>query len=64
MDSFDLDIECPNCEKPFTISTGQIGSSVKCPHCQEQIDLVDDGFSDKMKSAEKQIDDMLKNLKF
>lgn len=62
--AFDLDIECPKCKRSFKTTSKSVGKSVNCPYCKQQIDLVDDGFSKGIKSVNKQISDMFKNLKF
>jgi predicted Zn finger-like uncharacterized protein len=62
--NFDIDIECPACGKPFTISSKDVGKAVKCPHCKESINLKDNGFSSGIKSAEDQIRHMLDSFKF
>lgn len=56
---FDIDIECPNCSKEFSVSTTKVGSKVSCPHCHEIIELKDNSLTAGLSSAEKQIDDLL-----
>lgn len=62
--NFDMDVECPACKKPFTISSKDVGKTVKCPHCKEKIKLKDNGFSDGLQTAENEIGRMLDGFKF
>jgi endogenous inhibitor of DNA gyrase (YacG/DUF329 family) len=34
-----LEVECPSCQKPFTITDAQAGSKHSCPHCQQHVEL-------------------------
>ena len=35
----ELELECPNCGKDIIFTISDIGTSVKCPHCKEVIEL-------------------------
>lgn len=35
----EIDTECPNCGKNITFKISEIGSSIICPHCCEEIVL-------------------------
>lgn len=59
---FDFDVECPNCEKEFSVNLSQVGCSVKCPHCGELIQLEDDGISETVEDAEDAINGFLKSF--
>lgn len=59
---FDIEIDCPHCNKEITISSKQAGSTISCPYCNCLIELKDDGFSDGIKNVEKSIDDLFKNF--
>ena len=37
----EIDVECPACDKQFSITLGQIGETVVCPHCNAEIELID-----------------------
>lgn len=39
--SSEIDVECPNCKKEFSIEVNQIGNVVRCPHCETDIELKD-----------------------
>ncbi len=59
-----IDIECPNCNKELSISINSVGSSIICPHCQQTIELKDNGITDALDKAESEINDFLDNIKF
>ena len=35
----EIEIECPICSKCVTFTLSDVGGSVKCPHCNEVIEL-------------------------
>lgn len=35
----EFELECPTCNKEFTVSVSDIGKSVTCPNCNELINL-------------------------
>ena len=35
----EIEIECPICGKCVTFTLSDVGSSIKCPHCNEIIEL-------------------------
>ena len=37
----EIDLECPTCNKTFSVKLSQVGSTVKCPYCGEIITLKD-----------------------
>jgi len=37
-----IEVDCPECDKPFEFQLSDIGSVVTCPHCQANIELVGD----------------------
>lgn len=39
----DIDIECPECGLEFGIQINQIGSTVTCPHCGVDVELLEEG---------------------
>jgi hypothetical protein len=59
---FELELECVTCEKSFTASSKSVGQTVTCPHCGQQIELVDDGFSDGLKAVDEKIQQSLKDI--
>lgn len=57
-----ITINCPNCNQELDIELSQIGSSVECDNCNYHIDLIDDGFSEELKQAEEQLNELENNL--
>lgn len=37
----EIDIDCPNCNKEFSIDLNQIGGVVQCPFCKTNVELKD-----------------------
>lgn len=37
----EVEIDCPNCDKEFSIVLSQVGSIVQCPFCKTDIELKD-----------------------
>ena len=57
-----IDINCPNCNSKLEITTSSIGKSIVCSHCQQTIDLKDDGLLDGLDKANQAIDELFNNL--
>lgn len=58
----EIPIDCPYCNKEFSIPIESIGDSVTCPYCNETFDTEDNGFLDATESIEEKINDLLDNL--
>ena len=58
IEPFDFDVQCEGCKKEFTISTKDIGTTVHCPHCDAEIALNDDGFSEGVTDIEEKLSAM------
>lgn len=63
INNFDIDFQCPNCNNTLKISSKDISSTINCQFCHQEIYLKDDGFSDGLKQANKELDNFTKNLK-
>lgn len=62
--SFDLndmefDIPCPKCKKEFAVKGSQLNTDVICPHCSISVFIDGQKFKKQIKSAEKQINNLL-----
>ena len=60
-----IDFDCGNCNKEITIDSAQLGTTIKCPHCGVNIELVDDGFVAGEKEVEEclpRIDDIISDM--
>lgn len=48
----EIDIDCPECEKSFSVQLNQIGTAVTCPFCGSEIELeADENFLDDAKES-------------
>jgi len=63
LEDANFDFTCPACKHSFKIRVNQVGKTIACPHCHQQINLKDDGFSKGIKSAENQLNHLFKGLK-
>lgn len=60
----EIDIECPNCKKSFTIMINQIGSTVVCPSCQSSVELKkDSSFNDSVENITDALDEFNETFK-
>ena len=58
-----FDFECPNCNQTIITTIGNVGKTIKCIHCGQEITLQDDGISQAIKNIDNQINDIFKNFK-
>jgi len=64
-DDLEIEIKCPVCKKSITISSSDVGSTIKCKFCESDIFLKDSGFTNGVDEANKlmgKLDNSLKNL--
>ena len=57
-----IDFNCENCDGIITIDSKQLGTTINCPHCGVNIELIDDGFSDGEQEVENALRDFEKKL--
>lgn len=60
-----IEFDCENCHKEITIDSKQLNTTIQCPHCGVNIELVDDGFLEGEKEVEesvKRIEDILSDM--
>lgn len=58
----EIDIDCPYCNKEFSISINSVGDTVTCPFCQKDFETEDNGIISALEDAENEIGDLLSNL--
>lgn len=62
----DVDINCPECNRKFSIKLNQIGTTVVCPSCRKSIFLQDSNNSKRnisnVDKSLKKLDKTLKNF--
>ena len=58
----EIEFKCPKCNASITVKVKEIGSTIACPHCKQNIHLTDDGFSESAHAAEKSINDLIDKL--
>lgn len=63
INDFDMDFQCPSCNKKLKISSKDVGSTITCKFCHQEITLKDNGFSDGVKQVNKELDKFTKDLK-
>lgn len=61
-DSKKIKINCPNCNKEIEVKLNQVGSSILCEDCNNTIELIDDGLTDKIAEANESYDELLNTL--
>ena len=59
----EFEIACPNCSHAVKVRVKDVGSSVICAHCKQEIHLQDDGFSRNAHKAEQAISKFANSLK-
>ena len=59
----EFEIACPNCSKSIKVRFEDIGSSVTCQHCKQEIHLQGNDFSKNARKVEQAISRLAKNLK-
>jgi len=57
-----IDIDCPYCNKEFSISVDTVGSSVTCPFCKKDFMTKDNGIKSALEDAENDILNSLSDL--
>lgn len=55
-------IPCPHCKYEIPISLNQLGTTLICPCCNNEVHLEHDSYLDKLNIAEQAIKDALKGL--
>lgn len=58
-----FDFKCPSCNNNINVKVSSIGTMITCPHCNQAIELQDDGFSSSANEADKLVDKFGKDLK-
>jgi len=53
-----IDFNCENCDEIITIDSKQLNTTIKCPYCGVNIELIDDGFS----AGEQEVENALKDF--
>lgn len=58
-----FNMNCPHCGKEVTVRADQVGTTITCEHCKNKIELKDNGFKNKLKDVEDQLNHLLDGFK-
>ena len=62
LDNIEMEMECPSCQKTIAVNSSDIGKTVKCEFCGQDILLEDGGFKESVAEANQLVDDFEKSL--